>query len=175
MSIELTAGRARVVNRIRMARIGVAVTAVALLAAAACGKNGTTPAQTEDPVPNLDLGVARSWQARPTIVQTLRLLNPGLRTGDTLKLESVIRNVSDKPVTIDYVVCELDLEGELRTEAPFIMCFAYSVRGTLAPGEQAVGHLQRRIVSGPGRYTIRVRHLLDPDVWVPAELTVHAR
>jgi hypothetical protein len=173
MSIDLTARRARLANSIRTA--GLAAVAAAVLGAAACGKNGTTPAQTEDPVPNLDLGVARSWQARPTIVQSLRLLNPGLRTGDTLRLESVIRNVGDKPVTIDYVVCELDLEGELRTEAPFIMCVAYSVRGTLAPGEQAVGHLQRRIVSGPGRYTIRVRHLLDPDVWVPAELTVHAR
>jgi hypothetical protein len=151
------------------------MTAIACLTVSACGGNGAAPAQIEDPVPDLDRGVALAWQARPTIVQTLRLLNPGLRVGDTLKLESVLKNVSDKPVSIEYVVCELDLEGELKTESPFILCFAYSIRGTLAPGQQVTGTLQRRIVSGPGRYTIRVRHLLDPDVWVPAELTVHAR
>ena len=175
MSIHITARSARVANLIRAARSGAVVAAVVVLSASACGGNGTTPAQTEDPVPNLDRGVALSWQARPAIVQTLRLLNPGLRVGDTLKLESVLRNVSNKPVSIEYVVCELDLEGELKTEAPLILCFAYSVRGTLAPGEQVTGTLQRRIASEPGRYTIRVRHLLDPDVWVPAELTVRAR
>lgn len=175
MSTSATAPDGMGANVMRLARTGAAVAAIALLSASACGGNGTTPAQTEDPVPNLDRGTALSWQARPTIVQTLRLLNPGLRVGDTLKLESVLRNVSNAPVSIEYVVCELDLDGELKTEAPFILCFAYSIRGTLAPGEQVVGHLQRRIVSEPGRYTIRVRHLLDPDVWVPAELTVRAR
>ena len=149
--------------------------AIFVLAAAACGGNGTAPLQIDDPVPNLDRGVPLAWQARPAIVQTLRLLNPGLHMGDTLKLESTLKNISDQPVTIDYVVCELDLEGELKTEAPFIMCFAYSARTTLAPGQQVTGTLQRRITSGPGRYTIRVAHLLDPAVWVPAELTVRAR
>lgn len=175
MSTYITARSAHVANLIRAARSGAAMAAVVLLTASACGGNGTTPAQTEDPVPNLDLGVARSWQVRPTIVQTLRLLNPGLRVGDTLKLESVLKNVSDQPVTAHYLVCEPDLEGELRTEAPFIHCVLGSMQGTLAPGQEEVRHLQRKIVSEPGRYTIRVRHLLDPDVWVPAELTVHAR
>ena len=175
MSTLITTRPGHAANLVRAVRSGATMAAVVLLTASACGGNGTAPAQTEDPVPDLDRGVALSWQARPTIVQTLRLLNPGLRTGDTLELESVLRNVSDKPVTVEYVVCELDLEGELRTEAPFILCFAYSIRGTLAPGESVVGRLQRRVVSEPGRYTIRVRHLLDPDVWVPADLTVHPR
>lgn len=159
----------------RLARTGAAVAAVVLLSASACGGNGTSPAQTEDPVPDLDRGVALAWQARPTVVQTLRLLNPGLSVGDTLKLESVLKNVSDKPVSIEHVVCELDLEGDLKTYAPLILCFAYSVRSTLAPGEAVTGRLERVISSEAGRYTIRVRHLLDPDVWVPAELTVHPR
>jgi hypothetical protein len=175
MSMNLTARRRRALSLAWLMRGVVSVATVTILTASACGGNGAAPSQTEDPVPNLDLGAARAWQARPTIVQTLRLVNPGLRTGDTLKLESVLKNVSDKPVSIEHVVCELDLEGDLRTEAPFILCAAYSVRTTLAPGEQAIGTLQRRIVSEPGRYTIRVRHLLDPDVWVPAELTVRAR
>ncbi len=126
-------------------------------------------------MPNLERGTALAWQARPTIVQTLRLLNPGLRTGDTLKIESRLKNVGDKPVAVEHVVCELDIEGDLVTEAPFILCAAYSIRGTLAPGQEVVGQLQRRITSPAGRYTIRVRHLLDPAVWVPAELTVRER
>jgi hypothetical protein len=85
----------------------------------------------------------------------------------------VLRNVSDQPVSIDHVVCEMDIEGDLRTEAPLILCAAYSVQRTLAPGEHVVGHLERRVSSPPGRYTITIRHLLDPSVWVPAELTIH--
>ena len=175
MSIDITAGRARPETLTWLVRSAMSVAAMTLLTAAACGGNGTAPQATDDPVPNLDLGTARAWQARPAIVQTLQLLNPGLRVGDTLKLRSILRNVSDKPVTVEYVNCELDLEGDLRTEAPLILCFAYSSETTLAPGQQIVGDLQRRLASGPGRYTIRVKHLLNPDVWVPAELTVRAR
>jgi len=175
MSTYITAHSAQVANLVRAARSGAAMAAVVLLTASACGGTGTAPAQTEDPVPNLDLGVARSWQVRPAIVQTLRLLNPGLRVGDTLKLESVLRNVSDQPVTAHYLVCEPDLDGELQTEPPFIHCVLGTMQGTLAPGQSEVRHLQRKIVSAPGRYTIRVAHLLDPIVWVPAELTVHPR
>ena len=147
---------------------------LAMLLAAACssGNNPKAPELSDDPVPNLDGGAGRQWQARAGIVQTLRLLNPGLRTGDTLKLESTLRNVSDKPVDITHVVCELDLEG-IQTMSPLILCFAYSVTGRLDPGEEVTSRLQRIVTSPPGKYTISVRHLLDPGVWVPAELTVH--
>jgi hypothetical protein len=175
MGIDLTAGRTRAATMRWLMRGGMGIAAVTLLTASACGGNGTAPSQTEDPVPNLDLGAARAWQARPTIVQTLRLLNPGLRTGDTLHLQSVLKNVGTTPVDIEYVNCELDLDGELRTEPPFIHCVAYSAGATLAPGQEIVGEVRRKIISGPGRYTIRVQHLLRPGVWVPAELTVRAR
>ena len=147
---------------------------LALLLAAACGggSNPKAPDLGGDPVPSLDEGAARQWQARPAITQTLRLLNPGLRQGDTLKLESTLRNVSDKPVEITHVVCELDIEG-IETMSPLILCFAYSITGTLQPGEEVTGRLQRIVTSPPGKYTITVRHLLEPSVWVPAELTVH--
>ena len=168
--------RAALTYRVRHAARRRMFAPIALLVAAACsGNNPKAPVQNEDPVPNLDAGVARSWQARPTLVQSLKLLNPGLRQGDTLKLESTIRNVSDKLVDLRYVVCELDIEGELQTMSPFILCFAYSIDGTLAPGEQVTGTLQRVITSPPGRYRIAVRHLLDPAVWVPAELTIRPR
>ena len=163
-----TVYRARTLARRRM------LAPLALLIVAACS-NGANPKAPElgggDPVPNLDEGMARQWQARPAIVQSVRLLNPGLRTGDTLRIESTLRNVSDRPVDIRHVVCELDLEG-IDTMAPLILCFAYSIDGKLAPGEEVSSRLVRVVTSPAGKYTIRVRHLLNPDVWVPAELTV---
>lgn len=149
-----------------------AVVGALTLAASACGGNGRQPTQSSDPVPNLDAGAALSWQPRHAIRQTVRLLNPGLRQGDTLRLESRLRNVSDAPVSIEHVVCALDIEGELVTEPPYIHCVAYSVRSTLAPGEEVSSLLERVVASGPGRYTITIRHLLDPAVWVPVELTI---
>src|SRR5687768_3701512 len=117
--------RARFLARRRM------LAPLALVIAAACS-SGSNPKSPElsngDPVPNLDGGAERRWQARPAIVQSLRLLNPGLRTGDTLKLESTLRNVSDGPVDITHVVCELDLQG-IETMSPLILCFAYSING----------------------------------------------
>jgi hypothetical protein len=159
----------------RQSIIGLAVAAVASLGMA-CG-GGTAPRNPaeNDPMPNLDRGTALAWQARPTIVQTVRLLNPGLRTGDTLMLESTLRNVSRQTVNVNRVVCELDLDTTMSTESPFIHCLIYSHDGPLAPGEVATSTLHRVVTAPPGRYTISVRHLLDPSVWVPAELTIRPR
>jgi hypothetical protein len=146
---------------------------IAAAVAIACG-SASPPAQT-DPVPNLDSGQTLQWQARPAIVQTLRLLNAHLRQGDTLRLESTLRNVSNQVVTVERVVCELDIETSMQLESPFIHCFAYSTNAPMEPGERASSILSRVVTAPPGRYTIAIRHLLDPDVWVPAELTVHPR
>ena len=162
---------ARSTRRFALRRTTAPVIAAAV--AIACGSSNP-PAQT-DPVPNLDSGQALQWQARPAIVQTLKLLNSHLRQGDTLWLESTLRNVSNQVVTVERVVCELDIETSMGLEDPFIRCVAYSVNGPIAPGETATSHMQRVVTAAPGRYTISIRHLLDPDVWVPAELTVHPR
>ena len=142
----------------------------------ACGGGSSPRSPSEnDPMPNLDLGTALAWQARPTIVQTLRLVNPGLRTGDTLTLESTLRNVGQQTVNVNRVVCELDLETTMMTEPAFIHCLIYSHDGPLAPGEVATSTLSRVVTAPPGRYTISVRHLLEPSVWVPAELTIRPK
>jgi hypothetical protein len=173
MSITASPRNAKRSRARRSTRLVTAGACGLLILLSGCAGNSPSPTQSGDPVPNLDAGGALAWQPRPTIVQTLRLLNPGLRQGDTLRLESMLRNVSDRPVSIEYVVCELDIEGDLRTEAPFILCAAYSARSTLGPGEQVTGRLERRVSSPPGRYGITIGHLLDPAVRVPAELTIH--
>ena len=162
---------ARSTKRFALRRSAAPVIAAAV--AIACGSTNP-PAQT-DPVPNLDSGQAYQWQARPAIVQTLRLLNAHLRQGDTLRLESTLRNVSNRELTVERVVCELDIETTMGLENPFIHCFAYSAKGPIAAGETVSSQMQRVVTAAPGRYTISIRHLLDPDVWVPAELTVHPK
>ena len=163
------AARANARAAVRRAATPVIAAAVAI----ACGSSA--PPVHTDPVPNLDSGQALQWQARPAIVQTLRLLNAHLRQGDTLRLESTLRNVSNQVVTVERVVCELDIETAMQLESPFIHCFAYSTSAPMEPGERAHSILSRVVTAPPGRYTIAIRHLLDPDVWVPAELTVHSR
>jgi hypothetical protein len=145
-----------------------------LLAASvlACSRNLATDA-VSDPLPDLDGGVTRAWQSSAAITQRVRLLNAQLRTGDTLKIESVLKNISNQTIDVNRVVCELDVESGLNLESPFILCAAYSVKGPLAPGEEAVGYLQRVVRAKPGRYQIVIRHLLEPSTWVPAGLTVY--
>jgi hypothetical protein len=126
-------------------------------------------------MPNLDGGVSRAWQARPAIVQTVRLLTPGVRQGDTLRIESRLKNVSTQSVNIHRLVCEVDIETSLQMEGPFIHCIIGVLDGPLAPGEEDTRTVSRRILSPPGRYNVSIRHLLQPDVWVTAELTVYPR
>jgi len=139
-----------------------------------CG-SANPPAPTNDETPNLDSGRALSWQPRPAIVQTLRLVSTNLRSGDTLKLESTLKNVSNRTLDVERVNCELDIDTTMQMQAPLIYCFAYSMKGPIAPGETVTGRLERVVSAPPGRYSIAIKHLLNPDVWVPAKLTVHPR
>jgi len=155
----------------------VAVTlslAVVVSLASACG-GPTKAAAPGDPMPSLDGGISRAWQARPAIVQTVRLLTPGVRQGDTLRIESRLKNVSLQSVNIHRLVCEVDIETTLEVEGPFIHCIIGEMNGPLAPGEEDTRTVSRRILSPPGRYTVSIRHLLQPSVWVTAELTVYPR
>jgi hypothetical protein len=147
---------------------------VSAISACALGCHGTQPVQPAlDPVPDLDGNVSRAWRAREGIEQRVQLLNARLHTGDTLRIESRLKNVSSDTIVVNRVVCELDIEGDLKLASPLILCFAYSAKGPLAPGEEAVGTLSRIVLSEPGRYHVAIRHLLEPSVWVPAALTVY--
>ena len=125
------------------------------------------------PDPNLDRGIALAWQARPTIVQTLRLQNPGMRVGDTLRLESVLKMWAP---TCEHRAYRLRARhrGNLKTEAPFILCAAYAMRERWHRASMPWPRSEESLVTrgplhDPGA------PLLDPAVWVPAELTVRAR
>jgi hypothetical protein len=87
----------------------------------------------------------------------------------TLLVTSNVINTGSTPVTLTSRVClffESDLEITAQADRfePLISCGAVQQTGELAPGA-SVGPMEvrYRIRSGPGVYTIRVRHSLSPE------------
>jgi hypothetical protein len=104
--------------------------------------------------------------------QTVRLSPEIPASGDTLDISSVIVNATTSPVDVTSRTCGFDIESSLALVNSYLHCAAYSMHGELAAGDSIVG-LERRFVAGKaGTYTLRVRHLLDPDVWVEIPITV---
>jgi len=104
--------------------------------------------------------------------QSVRLTPAEPAMGDTVQIASVVVNLTPEGVAVSSRICGLDLESALSLTDPFIRCAGYSMQGALAPGDTLVG-FDQRVVSGlPGTYTLRVRHLLDPDVWVEVPVNV---
>jgi len=104
--------------------------------------------------------------------QTVRLSPAEPAPGDTVDIVSIVVNQTAAPVDVASRICGLDLQTSLKLTNPFISCAGYSMQGALAPGDTLQG-FDRRVVDGaPGAYTVRVRHLLTPDVWVDVPVTV---
>ena len=104
--------------------------------------------------------------------QTVRLSPAEPAPGDTLEIASIVVNATAAPVDVASRICGLDLETPLTLTNPFFSCAGYSMASELTPGDSLQG-FDRRVVGGlPGTYTLRVRHLLNPDVWVEVPITV---
>jgi hypothetical protein len=96
----------------------------------------------------------------------------------TLAVTSDVVNTGSATVPITARVC-LFFESDVQISAvadrfePFITCGAVQQRTQLAPGA-SVGalELRYRIRSGPGVYTVRVRHALDPEFRAEASFRI---
>ena len=144
----------------------ILVLAAAIALAACSGANPAIP----DPVETtfLSNGLEQEIRIRPMDPQ----VDP---RGKMFHLTSRLVNRSDAPVTVRVVTCWLDPKVNLRTRATFISyaipgCIAGPSEYTLAPGEASntlwfTGEIER-----PGRYTIEVRHALDPEFWGKVEV-----
>jgi len=104
--------------------------------------------------------------------QTVRLSPAEPKTGDTLDIRSIVVNGTATPVDVVSRICGMDLETTLKLSYPGVTCAGYSMHGALAPGDSLLGFAGGVVASAPGQYTLRVRHLLDPDVWVDVSITV---
>ena len=106
--------------------------------------------------------------------QSVRLSPAQPAPGDTLDIASIVVNRTAEPVEVASRICGLDLETALKLTDPFIRCAGYSMQGAVPPGDSVQGFDRRVVGGGPGSYTLRVRHLLNPDVWVEVPVTVRA-
>jgi hypothetical protein len=140
--------------------------AAALLLAACSGANPAIP----DPVETtfLSNGLEQEIKIGPMDPQ----VDPG---GKMFHLTSRLINRSDAPITVRVVTCWLDPKVNLRTRATFIAyaipsCIQGPSEYTLAPGEASNTLWFTGEIELPGRYTIEVRHALDPEFWGKVEV-----
>ncbi|HEV8399500.1 MAG TPA: hypothetical protein VGQ18_06610 [Gemmatimonadales bacterium] len=104
--------------------------------------------------------------------QTVRFTPEEPATGDTLDVTSIVVNETHAAVDVSSRICGLDVESSLKLTNAFLSCAGYSMQGELAVGDTLQGFARRVIAGPPGNYTLRVRHLLNPDVWVEVGITV---
>jgi hypothetical protein len=149
----------------------------ALITLAACGSS--SPLDTAD-------GPGHSREARAAgpggleqrlvvVVDPEDFREPGFHT---LLVTSNIQNTGSAPVMLTSRVClffESDVEITAQADRfePLISCGAVQQTGELGPGEY-VGPMEvrYRIRSGPGVYTIRVRHALSPEFRAEASFRI---
>jgi hypothetical protein len=108
------------------------------------------------------------------LVQTIHIADTEPATGETLRIESIITNEGAAPMAVTSRICGLDLETGLRFEHG-VRCAGHSMGGTLAPGASRVTVDEAVVTSRPGTYSVRLRHLLDPEQWVSFQITVRGQ
>ena len=149
----------------------------ALITLAACG--GASPLDTADR-PGLAREVRASGpggleQRLSVVVDPEDFREPGFHT---LLVTSNVVNTGSAPVAVTARIClffESDLEISAQADRfePLVSCGAVQQTGALAPGA-SVGPMEvrYRIRSGPGLYTIRVRHSLSPEFRAEASFRI---
>jgi hypothetical protein len=145
-------------------------TVVLLAAIAACGRGGSGDATG----PEFSRAPREIRAEAGGLTQTLRLSATSLRAGDVLEIRSTLTNAGAQPVFAESRTCGLDLdmpEG-LRGPDRWARCGGYSTAGPLAPGASLTDSERVVVAHRPGVHTIRVRHLLEPELWISVDVTV---
>lgn len=88
---------------------------------------------------------------------------------------STLLNASDTPAALLSRVCGLDVEANLNIGPPpgGGSCGGYALGGEIAARNVRTEYLKLVVSSPPGRYSLRVRHAIDPSAWV--ELPIEIR
>ena len=131
---------------------------------AACSGDATLPADFTQPLLIRETGPG-------ALVQTVHLSASTLRQGETLRIRSVITNEGTAAVPLVSSICGLQLETRLQF-APQARCAGYSMGGTIAPGASREEHDGGEVVSAPGVYVVRLRHMLEPERSVSFRIAV---
>jgi hypothetical protein len=149
---------------------GSATTALAA-AIAACG----SVERVHTTEPDFTAAPRQVSAAAGGLTQRLTISATSLRPGDVLELRSTIVNDGGaESIAATTRACGLDVDAPsgLRVPDLRLRCGAYSMSGSLAPGESRIEHEQIAIGDRPGVHTLRVRHLLEPELWVSIDVEV---
>lgn len=146
-------------------RVAAALCAVALVACNAPSEPAPSP---------VDRAPAVLVEGPGGLVNTLTLSATQLARGDTLRIGSSVTNEGTAPVAAETRICGLDVEAAdgFRAPDPWGRCGGYSQGGDIGPGEVRVSSESILVGGAPGLYTLRVRHLLRPELWVTATVEV---
>ncbi len=104
--------------------------------------------------------------------QTVRLSPAVPAPGETLDITSVVVNQTASAVDVTSRICGLDIESSLALVNSSLRCAGYSSQSELAAGDSILGFERREVAGKAGDYTLRIRHLLNPDVWVEVPVSV---
>lgn len=145
-------------------RTWLRVAAAATLAATlGCAGSPTEPSSGDE---------SRSTDPDTSLVQTLRVSDTDVRTGDTVRIASLVVNEGSVRVEVKARTCGLDFDTDLEHSQVGVRCMGYSTTEELAPGDSLEATAVRRVESGSGTYQVRVRHLLEPERWASFEMEV---
>jgi hypothetical protein len=108
----------------------------------------------------------------PPLEQVVRLSPAAPTTGQVLRIHSTIINRGTSPIDVTSRTCGLDTKGDLELSGSLLMCAALNRQVTLIPSDSLSGFDARVVNSPPGRYTLRVRHALNPERWVEVPVVV---
>lgn len=161
----------------RFARLTRTRMVLTLLAGAMSGCfNGGNAVTAPDVTANGELNDRHGIEVRSAngLRQSIFLETPVVRVGSQLRLRSVLKNISEVPLDITARICGFDVSTDLQLDrSPIVQCGGYSVLGTLSPGSSLTEVWNGgKVDSPPGRYKVRVRHALDPELWTEAWITV---
>jgi hypothetical protein len=110
----------------------------------------------------------------PNLEQRVTLTPAEPQVGENVTIQSVITNRGTQAVPLSSRICGLDLGGDVQlTHPPGIgFCAGHSTSGSLEPGASRESADIRRVSSLPGTHTLRVRHALQPELWVELSVVV---
>lgn len=132
--------------------------------AAACGESSTGS------VSDLESGFAvvttGDLEQRVTVTPAV------LALGEQLVVASEVLNRGSISRTLTSRICGLDLETTVELTGSLLMCAGYSMRGDLEPGHTTRSFDAVVVTSGHGKHTLRIRHLIEPEVWVSVPIVV---
>jgi hypothetical protein len=111
------------------------------------------------------------------IATTVEAAPPGSPYTALLTATSTVLNTGSASAHLTSRVCFF-LDGDVETSAqldrfePTISCAAVSAEGDLAPGQSTELAVQFGVRSGPGTYSLKLRHSLDPDFRAEASFRI---